>query len=256
MIRLSGTLANRPSAGSARNARYYATDEQVIYFSTGQSWERDWPLDLSDVVGSLSDTLANRPRSSSYVGWIFVDSDTGNEYEAFPKAWALSSLRPVIRTAIVIIPNAQILTLPTVPVVIVPATETLNYSGFPTKLFFPTKVYGVLDSRNGVYGNVTNGCPLLAWGSDYSKVIAQGAAANWGNSPLTFSMNNVGTHLFSDFSPGLAVFSMLVLEDVTGTNDLYDNSLVLAMFNGGNLTGGDPANTLKLVVQYFEVSTP
>lgn len=92
MIRLSGLLADRPNPGAATNARYYATDEEIVYASVGDSWQPDWPLDQSDVAGTLSDTISNRPTAGAYLGWIFVDSGNGDQYEGFPTAWAAINL--------------------------------------------------------------------------------------------------------------------------------------------------------------------
>ncbi len=88
MIRLSGTLASRPAPNSCRGARYYATDNQTVYFSTGGSWQANWPLASSDLIGTYGGQLAYRPSPGSCVGWGFVDSVTGDQYEAFPGAWA------------------------------------------------------------------------------------------------------------------------------------------------------------------------
>lgn len=92
MIRLSGTLASRPAPNSAKGARYYATDNQTVYFSTGDSWQANWPLASSDLNGTFGGPLAQRPSSGSCVGWGFIDSGTGNQYEAFPDAWAAATI--------------------------------------------------------------------------------------------------------------------------------------------------------------------
>lgn len=86
-VRISGLLADRPAANAAAGARYYATDG-VIYFSTGDGWKPSFALDHRDAGGVLSGLLAVRPDPSTCVGWIWIDED-GNEYEAFPRAWAL-----------------------------------------------------------------------------------------------------------------------------------------------------------------------
>lgn len=92
MIRLSGTLASRPGPNSCRGARYYATDNQTVYFSTGDSWQANWPLASSDLNGTFGGPLAQRPPSGSCVGWGYIDSGTGNQYEAFPDAWAAATI--------------------------------------------------------------------------------------------------------------------------------------------------------------------
>jgi hypothetical protein len=91
ITRLSGTLAERPDPKSAVGARYYATDEQKVYASGGESWylEPGAP-EQENVAGYLSGPLSDRPSDpAGHIGWIFTDSDTGNQYEAFPTDWAL-----------------------------------------------------------------------------------------------------------------------------------------------------------------------
>lgn len=92
MIRLSGTLANRPSSTSAVNARYYATDEEQVYFSTGDHWLPKNALGAGEDNGLTSGaTLADRPNANDSIGYVWTDVETGNQYEAFPNAWALIS---------------------------------------------------------------------------------------------------------------------------------------------------------------------
>jgi hypothetical protein len=90
ITRLSGTLTARPDPQSAVGARYYATDEQKVYVSGGESWYLcPGAPEPADVPGYLSGPLADRPSPAGHIGWIFTDSVTGNQYEAFPTGWAL-----------------------------------------------------------------------------------------------------------------------------------------------------------------------
>lgn len=91
IIRLSGLLAARPAASSAQGARFYATDVPQVYVSYGSQWLAQNALDNSDVVGFLSGAnLAARPSiPANYLGYLWSDAATGNQYEAFPTAWAL-----------------------------------------------------------------------------------------------------------------------------------------------------------------------
>lgn len=88
MIRQSGLFSARPLPQAANGSRFYATDTQAIYFSAGNFWMATPPLDKGDVAGFFSAPFAQRPPPGGFVGWVFVDSDTGNQYEAFPGAWA------------------------------------------------------------------------------------------------------------------------------------------------------------------------
>lgn len=94
MVRLSGLSTDRPSAAEAVGARYYATDSQVVYYSTGSAWLAGFPLDQSDAV-AIRSTGPNpgqtKPDPQTCVGSIFIDDD-GTVYEAFPTAWAVITL--------------------------------------------------------------------------------------------------------------------------------------------------------------------
>jgi hypothetical protein len=155
---------------------------------------------------------------------------------------------------VTIFDDEEIKALPTTPGVIVAATETLNYAGFPSALIVPVKVFGVLDTTEGAYTNVTDGCPVLYWGSDLSHAVAQATLTDFGNSTLQLNTGNVGPNLFSNNSPGKCTFSMFILEGTLGPEALQDNALVFSLNNLGNLTDGNPANSLKLIVQYQPVN--
>lgn len=86
-LRLSGTIANRPTAGSAINALYFATDQNIVYRSFGGAWNERESCDCAGVYGRSSGLIANRPSSGSMVGWLFDATDEGIIYEAFPTAW-------------------------------------------------------------------------------------------------------------------------------------------------------------------------
>lgn len=112
--RANGLLSERPNANAAGNTRYYATDTQVTSYSGGQDWADNWPLDQSDVVGTINVPQASMPNPGSCIGWVNIDPNTGLQYEAFPTAWANVSVevRPVLPGSIqmntVIITDAQI----------------------------------------------------------------------------------------------------------------------------------------------------
>lgn len=89
--RLSGLLSARPTPQSCVGARYYATDVPQVYVSYGNQWLVHNILDNADVAGFLSGAnLAARPSvPKNYLGYLWTDAETGNQYEAFPTAWAL-----------------------------------------------------------------------------------------------------------------------------------------------------------------------
>lgn len=144
--------------------------------------------------------------------------------------------------------NAEILSLPTTPVVLIPATQTLNYSGTPASLPIPVTA---LVSCPAATANYTNADATfvfrLVWGSDYSLDVAAilNATLNGERVPSAYPVVGVTElNVFSSPNLGLA-------QQSSGT--FFDNALALAAKNGalGNLTGGNAANTLRVTVAYF-----
>jgi hypothetical protein len=89
MNRLSGDTASRPSAANTAATRYFDTEEEQVYFSTGQAWIPKNGVSENDITGQMAGELSERPEPNTCLGWIFTDTDTGDQYEAFPDAWAL-----------------------------------------------------------------------------------------------------------------------------------------------------------------------
>jgi hypothetical protein len=89
--RLSGTLAARPSANAAVNARYLATNTGDVYFSTGAGWVQTGTCGRLESNGTLSGDFADRPTAASCIGHLYQD-ENGLWYEAFPGGWATVTL--------------------------------------------------------------------------------------------------------------------------------------------------------------------
>lgn len=152
----------------------------------------------------------------------------------------------LIKTATVTLTNDQILALPTTPVVIIPATEVLNYSGNPSKLFYVVKAYAILNAAGGTYSNCNiTGTLQLGWGSDFSNPIAISAQV--------YGPGLQGTGI--GHGATFEAFSFFIAEVSLQNDATYDNAIVIKADNAGdgNYTSGHPANTLKVVVHYFEV---
>ncbi len=160
----------------------------------------------------------------------------------------------LLKTATVTLTNAQIKALPTTPVVIVPATEVLGYSGFPTTIFLVSKALLRLDCSAGIYTNVDNDSNiLLCWGSDASTDIGIAAAIR-DDTTSTPSIFPSTFDFIGGSDPTKAVASFLLSEGFFLTDGLQDNAVALFIHNTlGNFTGGNAANTLKVTVYYMVV---
>lgn len=145
--------------------------------------------------------------------------------------------------------NAQIKALPTTPVVIIPSTETLAYSGTPTKLFLPFIHAIILNTSAGGYTNVDVTAQfVLAFGSDWSADIARSQLIQGFLTATKFSFIPLLTE-------NSAVSGKALPEPSGLTDGLQDNAVALAMTNGaaGNLTGGNVVNSMQVIVHYIEV---
>jgi hypothetical protein len=153
-----------------------------------------------------------------------------------------------LQTSTVTVTDAQIKTLPSVPVQIVVPTEILNYESLPQELAFP--FFTIATLNNGVpYTNVTDGSSLLlAWGSGWDLACQYSTRMD----SESFARTNMNGIFNGGPPPSIIGFNGPVLTDGSLLNPmLSDNGLYLAMNNSdGNLTGGDPANTLVITTNY------
>lgn len=143
--------------------------------------------------------------------------------------------------------DAQIKTLPSAPVVIVPATQVLDYSGLPSQLPLPVAFSVVIDTIAGAYTNVDGGAfYVIAIGSDWST---NGMEADQNlMAGLQNAVNQVG--IANSFNNTLAGAFIQPLNIRAG--DILDNALAIALSNGGagDLTGGNAANSMTVTVLY------
>lgn len=86
-LRLSGTLRERPDPAGKAGAYYFATDQGIVFESTGKAWIVRGALGKDDVAGRASGLSTDMPPAGKMVGWIFHTTDTNRDYEAFPSGW-------------------------------------------------------------------------------------------------------------------------------------------------------------------------
>jgi hypothetical protein len=156
--------------------------------------------------------------------------------------------------------DAQIKQLPNVPFVVLPATEIYNYDVVvpATQLFIPTRLDCILDTRAGTYAGMSNP-------NSFSVQIGSDASYDTGELVRKQSVGNGiqvvnGTDL-SQFFTNAAKSYFSVVCCVGGRGGLIgigpglqDNAISIYLDNGKvNLTGGNPANTLKMILSFIEL---
>jgi len=153
--------------------------------------------------------------------------------------------------------NAQIKTVVT-PYVIIPATETLNYSGVPTQIPLPLSVIIRIDNGAGGYINVDGAAQfVIALGSDWSMNFMNVRAG--GLDSASGCRIYIPEYLY-DYTNGVptpaeGVSHFHNISTVGGLDfdgGLQDNALAIVLDNlsAGDLTGGDDANSLTVTVLY------
>jgi len=147
--------------------------------------------------------------------------------------------------------NAQIKALPVTPVVIVPATEVIDYVGIPTQLQIP--IFAMVRSVIPVaYDNLNVSLTTnINLGSDnsftFSGPLAGGALYQYDGSVAFYASPAQTGASFG--SPVTAAFNNI-------KDSLYDNAIVLAVNNQGDgvFTQGDDENSLIVTVLYTTIS--
>lgn len=163
-----------------------------------------------------------------------------------------------MRSATIELADAQIKALPTTPIVIVPPTEVLNYSGMPTSIPVPVLTVVSANPWTAGYANLAAGSSANRFGLFYGSDAGNGSpcATVW---PTDFSDTNGSFYL-------LGANAKMVVDDATIEGNLLalldgllDNGLAFWVSNGGlgNFTEGHVNNTLRISVAYmvFNLST-
>jgi hypothetical protein len=142
--------------------------------------------------------------------------------------------------------DAEIKTLPSVPIILVPATETLNYSGLPSQLPLPLAFSVSLDTSAGGYGNVDlDARYVLALGSDWSYNAMSVLYSNVAQLNQSVSQIGIANTYDSQVQPNSQILPLRLSSGV-----LLDNALGIAFNNPGNLTDGNVNNSMKVTVYY------
>jgi hypothetical protein len=146
--------------------------------------------------------------------------------------------------------HAEIITLPTTPVVVVPATETLNYEGIPTRLQLPLYSIVRVVTLTAPYSNIDAGCQIL---------INLGSDNSFTHSPAMVGpdlLTEAGFTVFYPLRAGTGASSGLPILPAWNnlTDSLLDNAIVIACLNGvsGNFTEGHEDNVIRVTTFYVE----
>lgn len=133
------------------------------------------------------------------------------------------------------------------PAIVIPATETLDYAGFPTNLKLIVKATVVLDTTAGAFTNVNNACQLLlAYGSDWSLTLGASVKIAIADGTLVFNpFSNLAEKTF---------YSFLFPEDKIRDGGLLDNAVAFVINNQGDgpFTDGAEGNSLKITIDYID----
>lgn len=159
-------------------------------------------------------------------------------------------------TRTVTLTHAQILALPTTPVVVVPATQTPNYASDLTSAPLVLGGYVLLSNYAVAYTNVNAAAQLLLnLGSDLGSLPQIGGQL----------MAQTTLQAGDAFAPliGADYFTTATappLGPIPGAfnHNFFDNAVVLSIDNkgSGNLTGGNAANKLVVSLVYAVASLP
>jgi hypothetical protein len=158
--------------------------------------------------------------------------------------------------------NAQIKDVNT-PYIIIPATETLGYSGAPATIPVPISVIIKLDNAAGAYSNVDSEAKfVIVWGSDWSLDLMQARAASIasGGSDYVFFPQYLNIVTESTETPAETVLHSHgippKLQGVNLSGNIQDNALAVVLSNAsaGDLADGHADNSLTVTVVYYLVT--
>jgi len=153
--------------------------------------------------------------------------------------------------------DEQIKALPVSPAVIVPATETLDYTNPITSVPVLMQAVIATDFSAGGYSNLdSNSFLTIALGSDYSmdaSMLLEIGGSDFGSASRRV-LFTLGPSVFAA-SPGfLGTGGPPVVGFTTNRASFKDNALALAIGNvGGALTGGHPNNSLTASIAYYRL---
>ncbi len=244
-----------------------ATDNAIVrYDGTTGKLAQDSGITIADgatgtLAGSNSGdvTLAGTPDYITIAGQVItrgavdLTADVSGVLPVANGGTGVSSNLGVIRTSTVTLTNAQILSLPTVPVTVIPAPGA-GLINMP--LWYMLKA----DFSGGAYTNIhASGYASFAWAG--IPTLASGYIAN--DASTTPALTRAST-FFGTATNWYHILYPLVFDTDPTTNEWgvfpsifavgdIDNELLWLQFNNngaGNLTGGNAANTLKVVTYY------
>ena len=152
--------------------------------------------------------------------------------------------------------NDEIKAWPTTPLVVIPSTETLEYSGHPASLILPVGVTFIINTLGGAYGNIDNAFYYqVNIGSDQSdtSLILHDYLGTLSQQKLNIlSFGWLGRTETIESSPDSPHVHRLYPIALRLEDNLEDNAVVVGFNNAaaGNLTGGHVDNYIKGEVLY------
>lgn len=234
---VSSTVTRWPlSAALAASTRFLLVDDELVAVITPgvRESQREDPTLSVEVERGVAGEQASHTSGTTYT-------------ELSSPPLAADGGEQIVYQQTVTLTDAQVKALPTTPVVLIPATEVIDYSGLPDSL--PRVVDVVVFAKNTTaYTNIdATGEWQVAWGSDNSATILK-------QEESVASGLEQGTKYFrapTSFS-GTVSADKIFPQTQRLDDALYDNAVILRFHNAaaGNLTGGNAANKLRVTVTY------